>query len=70
VEEVGSTPLGLNAASSGSIGTQSVGDVELGAETAAVAEHGAPLRILPARLSRGIPLRLDESKTPNAAGGF
>jgi hypothetical protein len=59
VEEASSKPLGLNAASSGSIGAQSVGDVELSAETTAVAEHGTPLR-----LSRRLPLRLDESKTP------
>ena len=79
MEEVGSTPLGLNAASSGSIGAQSVGAVargyvELSAETAAVARPNAAdgvaahLCAPPARLSRRIPLRLDESK--NAAGGI
>jgi hypothetical protein len=79
VEEASSKPLGLNAASSGSIGAQSVGavargDVELGAETAAVARPNAAdgvaahLCASPARLSRRVPLRLDESK--NAAGGI
>ena len=81
MEEVGSTPLGLNAASSGSIGAQSVGavargDVELGAETAAVARLNtadavtALLCASPARLSRGIQLRRRGGwmslKTPNA----
>ncbi len=76
MEEVGSTPLGLNAATArlgawSWLGAVARRDVELGTVTAIEAEHGAPLRILPARLSRKIPHRRRRgwtSLTPMKAG--